>query len=452
MAYTPLQPQISNRARSITTDTGTGGSGMAISDVIGYKPVDASDIPSLVPLWYVISHRTADEWECGYGYHDGFGAFWRMVARDGTSGTTKVSFSAGTKDVFIDVPASVLRNINHPTHNLIINGGFDRFERQVAGTATARADDTYGPDRFYVLTQTASVNCERSSVASVGTYANWSRYAVKLTQNQVTAQRFGLAQIIESNDTIPIREKEGIFHGKAMLSNGQALRYAILEWSGTADAVTSDVVNSWTNATFTAGNFFNSTTLAVLATGSITPTANEWTDFQITATPTSAANNLICFVWTEGTAAQNFTMQLTQLAMHHGGERRDWIARPAAVEEALCRRFCQVLVGPQFHSFVQSPVIPAYVPLPAPMRSTPVLSHNVTGYNAGAPGSTQVANFNVAVGYTTITGALTVTSDYYREGECRIVLTAGTSFSGTTGAASIIYFGSDVRLILDAEL
>jgi len=87
-----------------------------------------------------------------------------------------------------------------------------------------------------------------------------------------------------------------------------AVNFAILEWTGTADAPTSDVVNDWTNATFTAGNFFNSTTLTVRKVGTITPGAATLTDFRVSAVLGSSFNNLIVMIWTSGTAAQNSTL------------------------------------------------------------------------------------------------------------------------------------------------
>jgi hypothetical protein len=97
------------------------------------------------------------------------------------------------------------------------------------------------------------------------------------------------------------------------------IRYAILGWTGTEDAVTSDVVNSWTNATFTAGNFFNSTTLSVLGVGAVTPSAATWTSLTaLTASLGSSFNNIIVMVWTETAQAQNVTLDVDYVQFEAG--------------------------------------------------------------------------------------------------------------------------------------
>ncbi len=61
--------------------------------------------------------------------------------------------------------------------------------------------------------------------------------------------------------------------GTLLYSNAAAIRYAILEWTGTADVVTSDVVNDWTSGNFSAGNFFLGSNLVVNQIGTITPSS-----------------------------------------------------------------------------------------------------------------------------------------------------------------------------------
>ncbi len=185
--------------------------------------------------------------------------------------------------------------------NRLINGNGAINQR----VATSVADDTYAWDRHYVLTQTASIG-----VSALSDVADGLPSMMRLTQSQASAQRMGVAQIIESVNCKDLRGQAVTLLGKLRCSSAQAIRYAILEWTGTADAVTSDVVASWTNSTFTAGQFFNSTTLTVTAVGTLTPTANTVTDFLLSTTLGSSGNNVIVFIWTEGTAAQNVTLDV----------------------------------------------------------------------------------------------------------------------------------------------
>lgn len=217
----------------------------------------------------------------------------------------------------------------------IINGNGRVNQRQ----ASSCADDAYAWDRHYILTQTAAV-----APSSLSDVADGLPAMMRLTQSQASAQRMGIAQIIEGRDCKDLRGIECTLGGWLRYSSAAALRFAILEWTGTEDAVTSDVVNDWTNGTFTAGNFFNSTTLTVRATGTITPSANTLTEWSVKATLGSSFNNLIVLIWTSGTAAQNVTLDLCW-----GFTRGDHTAdpsllteiRPFASELARCERFYQ---------------------------------------------------------------------------------------------------------------
>jgi hypothetical protein len=213
---------------------------------------------------------------------------------------------------------------------ILINGN-GQVAQRASGTV---ADDAYGLiDRWYALSQTAATTPTQLTDVEDG-----MPNMIRLTQPQAAAQRMGKATILEGKRCKKLRGKRVTFGGRLRYSNAAAIRFAILEWTGTEDSVTSDVVNDWTNATFTAGNFFNSTTLTVRAVGSLTPSAATLTDFRISAVLGSAFNNLIVMIWTDGTAAQNSTLDFAaQLKL-------GWIVQPVAFrafddEVRLCRRF-----------------------------------------------------------------------------------------------------------------
>lgn len=219
-----------------------------------------------------------------------------------------------------------------PSGNILINGGMDFHQRQAPGSAVAIVSDTYGPDRWNILTQTASVTNQRSS-------GNVAQNAAKLTQSQASAQRFGLMQIVEGINSYSFRNRAMRFQFAAKISNSQAIRAAILEWTGTVDNVTSNVVNSWTNSTYTAGNFFLASNLTVTVVDSITPATATWTTFAVAGNISSSCNNLIVFIWTEGTAAQNVTLEVSEAGLYDGPAQRDWFPRPYAQEAVLCQRY-----------------------------------------------------------------------------------------------------------------
>lgn len=183
--------------------------------------------------------------------------------------------------------------------NAIINGD-GRINQE---GVTSAADDVYGHDQHYALTQTGAIG-----ISTLDAPADGIASMMRLTQSQASAQRFGYAQPIEAKRTKAMRGKTGTFGGKLRCSSSQAIRFALLEWTGTADTLTSDVVNDWTSASYTPGSFFLASNIIVRGLGTITPAANTITDWNLTATIGSTANNLIVFFWTEATAAQNVTL------------------------------------------------------------------------------------------------------------------------------------------------
>jgi hypothetical protein len=221
--------------------------------------------------------------------------------------------------------------------NLVINGGMDFFQRQAFTTPTSRADDTYAADRFYVLTQSNPINTERVA-------GDKAAYASRLTQANASAQRMGYAQIVEGSNSTPYRGRTVRLQGAVNISTSQAVRFALLEWTGTLDSPTSDVVNNWASSTYTAGNFFISSNLTVPSSGvgSITPAGSTWTRFGLNVTLSTSLNNLILMIWTEGTAAQNFTLDISEVGIYPGTTNRLWSPPPIAVTREMCNRYFEM--------------------------------------------------------------------------------------------------------------
>ena len=258
--------------------------------------------------------------------------------------------------------------------NRLINGNFSVDQRN-DGAATNIADDVYCLDRWYVLSQTNTVNVSRQTNSENGSPTN-----IRLTQNQSTAQRCGIAQIIESINCRDLRGESIALNFRVRCSSSQAIRYAVLEWTGTLDAVTSDVVNSWTNGTFTTGQFFNSTSLTLVGTGSITPSASTWTSLTtaLTGTVSSSMNNLIVFIWSEGTLAQNATLDLSQVQLERGTTATTFERVDYQVSLNRCRRYCLVLRKPTLRGVTQSAGFDGYtrmgVNFPVELRASPTVS------------------------------------------------------------------------------
>lgn len=195
--------------------------------------------------------------------------------------------------------------------NLLDNGDFAVWQRP---GNTSAADTAPVLDRWYALTQTAALTVGQQSLTEDG-----QPRSIRLTQPAASAQRIGLAQVVPANLAQAFRSGLVTLSGRVRISTPQAVRYAILEWTGAADMPTADVVNDWTSASYTAGGFFVSTSFVVAAVGSVTPAANTWTALPaLTATLSGATQNLLVVAWTEATLTQSATLDFGVMQLEGG--------------------------------------------------------------------------------------------------------------------------------------
>lgn len=445
-----------DRVKETSTTTGTGTLNLD-GAAFGFQTfVAGAGNGAKVP--YCIAHQGAAEWEVGLGTVTDSSP--DTLSRDeiwaSSNSGSAVNFSAGTKDVFLNLGAKRARGLEiaglQGTRNLLIDGGFEVWRTQAPGTATARADDAYGPDVWYVLTQTNTVTTERGT-------GDKSRYDCKLTQTQASAQRFGLAQIVENAVAHPMRSRR--IYGKARIkcSASQAIRIAILEWTGTADSVTSDVVNDWTNGTFTTGQFFNSTTLTLVGTASVTPSANTWTDIEVSGSVSASANNLIFFIWTEGTAAQNVTLEVCAADMYEGTSEREF-EPPIDPYASANRMIFSIQSASTLLMYRNSSTANLYtrILLPTRMRIAPSsLLTNVATYEASSsPTATACGLLALSTGASPSTAfgtpTFSVSAAPGTEGIELGLAGSGSISTGGAGTAFLLYLGSSVFIALDARL
>lgn len=82
--------------------------------------------------------------------------------------------------------------------------------------------------------------------------------------------------------------------------------------------------------------------VAVTGVSATTPSAATWTDMSpLTVTVGSSCNNLIVFIWTEGTAAQNVTLDIGKVRLVPGGYKGDILIPTFADVLAVSMRFYQ---------------------------------------------------------------------------------------------------------------
>lgn len=315
-----------DRVRETATTTGTGNFTLAgaVTSCQAFSDVcSTSDT-----VYYCIAHQSADEWETGLGTYSATNTLTRTTVLASSNSGAAVNFASGTKDVFLADPAAFLRH--RSSENILINGDGAVAQRP---TLSSIADDAYHIDRWYALNQTSTQTASQVTLAADGV-----PNLIRLTQNNATAQRIGCAQIVLAKNSQVLRGQAVTLSGKVRMSASVTVRFAILEWTGTADSVTSDWVNDWTSGTYTAGNFFKSTTTTVTATGSLALTANTLTDFSLTGTVSSSANNVAVMIWSDATMAQNDTLDF-RAKLEVGSAPTAWVPRPYIQEYGLCKYY-----------------------------------------------------------------------------------------------------------------
>jgi hypothetical protein len=380
-------------------------------------------------------------------------AYWRDGAWEQITAREGMIAWIADADQLVAYDGTLWRGLRGAGRNRLINAGFAINQR---GAAT-NADDTYCFDRWYVLTQTGAIAASALSDPESGRPTG-----IRLTQSQATAQRIGLAQIVEAANIKDLRAKAVAMAARVRCSASQAIRMAILEWTGTADSVTSDVVNDWTDASFTAGHFFLASNLNVIAVGATTPSAATWTDMTALAGSFGASlNNAIVLVWTEGTLAQNATLDLDQVQLEAGAVCGPFVPPDRADELACCLRYFETVTGiggvngvSPFAQRVVTNVIDCFCGFRATKRAIPTLASSAPSFVAAGPGSNNQAAYydNVAGGFRTATGAVTYSVESPSLAGAILRFTAATSFTGTAGDIGNFYFGSAALFGFDAEL
>ena len=98
--------KVNDRVKETTTTAGTGA--VALGGTSAGFDTFAIGIGNNNTTYYTIAHQTADEWEVGLGTLDGTSANLTRtdVFTNSNGDTNAVTFSAGTKDVFVTYPAS----------------------------------------------------------------------------------------------------------------------------------------------------------------------------------------------------------------------------------------------------------------------------------------------------------------------------------------------------------
>lgn len=263
-----------------------------------------------------------------------------VFASGGTTGTTAIKLATGDRfvmggsntitdrNVGLQIAADVtvssypdvlFFNVNAPwansspiapttLENLLINPGGALATRFAdLGSAQSIASANYYWDNNYILTETASVNANTQTDLAASTVP----YLMRITQTNAVAQHFGIVQPLDNNRSVKWRSLALTLSVGVRFSVNATVKYALLGWTGTADTITRNVVNNWASTNYTAGNFFVSSNVSVIAIGTCTPTINVYSNCApISAAVPASVNNLMVMAWPTASVAQSQTFDL----------------------------------------------------------------------------------------------------------------------------------------------
>jgi len=231
-------------------------------------------------------------------------------------------------------------------YNMIINGDMVVAQRGITITdaavdsvsTTTNADDSYTLDRWILLSDGDNiVDVTQQTDGPDGGSAKSIRLDVETVD-----KKFGIAQIIEN-----VNCHEGIggtvslkFHAKVAGSGKlDDLRAAVVTWSGTADSVTSDIVNAW-EAEGTVPTLITNATYENTA-ADLNPTTS-WAEYKIenVSVDTSSGANIIVFIWSgvTDTDAGDF-LYITDVQLEKSATANGFKRQPIQQTIADCERY-----------------------------------------------------------------------------------------------------------------
>jgi hypothetical protein len=100
-----------DRVRDTSTTAGSGSFSVSGTAPSGYRTFSAV-LSVSDTFYYSIQHQTLDEWEVGLGTYSSANTFARTTIYSSSNAGSAVTFSAGTKDVFITMAASRSPQLN----------------------------------------------------------------------------------------------------------------------------------------------------------------------------------------------------------------------------------------------------------------------------------------------------------------------------------------------------
>jgi hypothetical protein len=230
-------------------------------------------------------------------------------------------------------------NLSVIAKNHLINGSMMLAQRGTSftsATTPVNNDDTYLLDRWILLADgNDTVDVTQSTDAPTN-----GLNSIALDVETVD-RKFGILQVIEQKNCIGLIGQSVTLSFWAKATGGgklDNLKAAIIAWSSTADAVTSDIVSAWgvedTNPTLVANWTYENTP------ANLTPTSS-WAQYSVTATvDTASTTNIGVFIWSDVTDTDlaDF-LRITDVQLERGSVATTFERRPYSQELDLAQRY-----------------------------------------------------------------------------------------------------------------
>ena len=213
-----------DRVRDTSTTTGTGSFTVSGTAPTGYRTLSAV-LTASDTFYYAIQHQTANEWEVGLGTYSSANVFARTTPLASSNAGSAVTFSAGTKDVFITLAAN--QTLQTP------QAGTGYAAPSVASTFTATQTFNGASSTLAMVLADAAETTTISATAATGTinYDVTTQSVLYYTSNA------------SANWTVNFRGSSGTSLN-TLMSTGQAITVAFLVTQGATayynNAVTID--------------------------------------------------------------------------------------------------------------------------------------------------------------------------------------------------------------------
>lgn len=228
--------------------------------------------------------------------------------------------------------------------NFLINGGFDVWQRGTsftAATTPANNDTVLIADGWRLLSDGNDI-VDISQTEDGPSESDFSLKALIATANT----KWGICQFVEGKDSIKFSQgsQRASLAFNARCSTGATatrIRAAIIEWTGTEDDPTTDIVSAWevqgTNPTLVANWAYVSTPSTITLTDTLTR-------YTVTnANVSDSATNIGVFIWMDDTAAAvGNSIFISAVQLVRGGKVGTYMPEPwINILQRCQRRYCK---------------------------------------------------------------------------------------------------------------